>query len=128
VTGFTAVDNANVVTPSATVKRTNGMSGAPGNAQIRGVTVAGAAAGMTGGTLVKDGTSIGQLPKWLTLAFADPQRLDPTVLDAFDDVNGTYPLVLAQNEGFIVENRVLLGAAAGSSVYIDFSWAEVAAY
>jgi hypothetical protein len=36
--------------------------------------------------------------------------------------------VFSPNEGFIIENRVLLGAAAGSSVYIDFSWAEVTGY
>ena len=30
--------------------------------------------------------------------------------------------------GIEVENRVLLGAAAGSSIYIDCSWAEVAIY
>jgi hypothetical protein len=36
--------------------------------------------------------------------------------------------VLVQNEGIIIENRVVLGAAAASSVYIDFSWAEVSAF
>lgn len=129
VTGFTAVDNTNVVTPTASVKRTTGMTAAPANAQIRGVTVAGAAAGMTGGTLTKDGNSIGQLPKWLTTAFADPVRLDPTTLSMFDNMpNGAHPYTFAQNEGFIVENRVLLGAAAGSSVYIDYEYAEVSNY
>lgn len=127
VTGFSVVDTTNTVTPTASAKRAS-MSAAPGSAVLRGVTVAGAAAGMTGGTLTKDSNSIGQLPLWLTLAFADPAQRLMAVLDAFDDVNGTHPFVFAQNEGLIIENRVLLGAAAGSSVYIDFSWAEVTAF
>ena len=128
VTGFSVVDTTNTVTPTASVKRTTGMTGAPGNAAIRGVTIAGASAGMTGGTLTKDGGATGQVPLWLTLAYADPAQRNMAVLDCFDDVNGTHPYIFAQNEGLIIENRVLLGVAAGSSVYIDFSWAEVAAY
>lgn len=127
-TAFTAVDTTNTVTPSATVKLTTGMAAAPGGAAIRGVTIAGAAAGMTGGTLTKNSTAIGQLPQWLLLAQPTAGQVLPCTLDAFDDVNGTHPIVLAQSEGLIVENRVLLGAAAGSTVYIDFSWCEATAY
>lgn len=128
VTSFTVIDNTNVVTPTASSKRAT-MTAAPGNAAvIRGVTVAGAAAGMTGGTMTKDGGSIGQLPKWLLLAQPTAGPIDPNIFDNFDDVNGTHPLALIQNEGIIIENRVLLGAAAGSSVYIDLSYAEVTAY
>lgn len=132
VTSFSAVDTTNTVTPTASVKRTTGMTVVgSAAAAIRGVTVAGAAAGMTGGTLTKDGGSFAQFP--LVLAQAVMATTDTLSrwfpqLDVFDDVNGTHPFVFAQNEGFIVENRVLLGAAAGSSVYIDFSWAEVSAY
>jgi hypothetical protein len=127
VTGFTVVDTTNTVTPTASIKRAS-MTAQPGNAALRAVTIAGAAAGMTGGTLTKDGSSIGQLPKWLLAALPTAGVVDPNVADIFDDVNGTHPFVLAQNEGIIVENRVLLGAAAASSVYIDFSWAEVSAF
>src|SRR6185436_7306610 len=42
VTSFTVLDNTNTVTPTASVKLTTGMTAPPGNAQIRGVTVAGA--------------------------------------------------------------------------------------
>lgn len=127
VTGFSAVDTTNTVTPVASVKR-GSMASAPGNALLRGVTVAGAAAGMTGGTLTKDGVSIGQLAKWLLAAMPTAGPVEPSNLDVFDDVNGTHPFVFGQNDGLIVENRVLLGAAAASVVYIDFSWAEVTAY
>lgn len=126
VTSFTVLDTTNTVTPTASRKRTS-MNAAPGNADLRGVTVAGAAAGMTGGTLTKDGNSIGELPKWL-LAAQPTTLIEPTALDVFDDVNGTHPFVMTQNEGIIIENRVLLGAAAASTVYIDFSWAEATAY
>ena len=130
VTGFTAVDTTNTVTPTASVKRAS-MSAAPGSAAIRGVTVAGAAAGMTGGTLTKDGGSFAQFPLVLAqtvMATTDTLSRWFPQLDVFDDVNGTHPFVFTQNEGFIIENRVLLGAAAGSSVYIDFSWAETTAF
>jgi len=63
VTGFTAVDTTNTVTPTATVKRTAGMAASPGGAAIRHATVAGIAAGMTGGTLTKDGNAYSSTPQ-----------------------------------------------------------------
>src|SRR5207302_1240321 len=66
-TSFSAVDTTNTVTPTASRKRTT-MAAAPGAAVIRGVTVAGASAGMTTGTLTKDGGSVGQLQQWLLAA------------------------------------------------------------
>lgn len=131
LTGFTAVDTTNTVTPTVSVKRGT-MAAAPGNAAIRGVTVAGAAAGMTGGTMTKDGGSVGQypiiLPQTVMATTETLPRYPQYVVDNFDDVNGTHPFAFVQNEGFEIELRVVLGAAGGSNVYIDFSWAEVAAY
>lgn len=125
VTSFTAVDTTNTVTPVATEKRTSmGASGAV----LRGVTVAGAAAGMTGGTLTKDTSAAGQLPQWLLAALPTGSTIIAQLLENFSDLNGEHPFVLAADEGLIIENRVLLGAAAGSSVYIDFAWAEVPSY
>ncbi len=126
-TGFSVVDTTNTVTPVPTVMRTTGMAASPGGASIRGVTIAGAAAGMTGGTLVKDTSSIGSLPQWLLLAMPTGGTTFAQYLENFMDTLGGSPLILAQNEGLVIENRVLLGAAAGSSVYIDFSYAEVPA-
>lgn len=128
VTSFSAVDTTNTVTPTASVKRTS-MAAAPGGAAIRGVTVAGAAAGMTGGTLTKDGGATAQLPQWLLAAQPTGSTAIPMMLDYdFDAGNGGHPFVFVQNEGIIIENRVLLGAAAGSSVYIDLAWTEATAY
>jgi hypothetical protein len=121
VTSFSVVDTTNTVTPGVSYKR--GTMAVTPNAVLRGVTVAGAAAGMTGGTLTKDGTSVGQLPKWFVAAVPTASEVKTDLLDVFDDVNGTHPFVFAQNEGLIIENRVLLGAAAGSGVYVDISWA-----
>jgi hypothetical protein len=73
VTGFSAVDTTNTVTPTASVKRAS-MSASPGGAALRGVTVAGAAAGMTGGTLTKDANSIGQLRNGFSQRFRRPAR------------------------------------------------------
>ena len=126
-TGFSAVDTANVVTVSGSIKRF-GMPAAPGNAVIRGVTAAGAAAGMTGGTLTKNAEPFSGLPHWL-LAAVPTAAVTPAIADdMFAQDPATYPFVFAQNEGFVLENRVLLGAAASSSVYLDMAWSEVAAY
>jgi hypothetical protein len=127
LTGFTAVDTTNTVTPTASVKRTAGMAAAPGGAAIRHVTVAGAAAGMTGGTLTKDGGSAAIIELWglATLPTAGPV---PSVMtELLDDVNGTHPFALAQNEGIEIENVVDI-ATTTLSIIVDFSWAEVTAY
>lgn len=123
-TGFTAVDTVNTVTPASILKRT-GMAATP-NALVRGVTVAGVAAGMTGGTLVKDSGTYAQLPQFLLAAQPTASTVPPAILDAFDqiDANKNHPLALGTNEGLIVENRVLLGAAAASSIYFDLEFAE----
>ena len=126
-TSFTAVDTTNTVTPTTSVKRTT-MTAYPGNAAVRYVTVAGAAAGMTGGTLTKDANPIGQYVAWTHTAA--PGVITPMqTAELLDDVNGTHPLVCAQNEGFEIENFVVgSGTANVVTVLIDVSWTEVAAY
>lgn len=124
LTSITAVDTTNTVTPTSTLKRT-GMGASPGNVAIRHVTVAGAAAGMTGGTMTKDTNAFARLEKWLQLAQPTTVPVDPSVLAVMDDESITHPLVLLQDEGFSIENRVLLGAAAGSSVVVDLTYAEI---
>lgn len=127
VTNFTVLDTTNTVTPTGSVKRTTGMGAYPGGAaQIRHLTLAGAAAGMTGGTLTKDGNLVGTLPYNVAAAIATTTQWGP--VDVFDDVNGTHPFVLAQNEGIIVENRVLNVTSYGITWYLGIAWAEVAAY
>lgn len=128
-TSFTVTDTTNTVTPTGSTKRTS-FSAYPGNAHVRYVTVAGAAAGMTGGTLTKDANAMAQFIATMTTGpnttaggFVMPSA------DMVDDVNGTHPLVCAQNEGWIIENTVVGSATANViQVLIDISWAEVVAY
>jgi hypothetical protein len=49
-------------------------------------------------------------------------------LDVFDDVNGTHPFVLTQNQGIEIENRVLNVTSMGITWYLDIAWCEAAAY
>ena len=126
VTGFSAVDTTGTVTPSVSKMRasmpTTGVN-------VRGCTVAGVAAGMTGGTLTKDGSPLRQLG--LLLQALVPTAGPNVAIDAVwaPDVGaGESPIILAQNEGITIENRVLLGVAAGSALSIDITWSEVTTY
>jgi hypothetical protein len=125
VTGFSAVDTVNTVTPVSSVKRAS-MAAYPGGAAVRHLTLAGAAAGMTGGTLTKDTQAFATLPYNVAAAIGTASQWGP--LDCMDDVNGTHPFVFAQNEGLIVENRVLNVTSYGITWFIDFAWAEVTAF
>ncbi len=125
-TGFTAVDTTNTVTPVSSVKRGATMAAYPGGAAVRHLTLAGNAAGMTGGTLTKDMQFFCTLPYNVAAAIGTTSQWGP--IECLDDVNGTHPFVLVQNEGLIIENRVLNVTSYGITWYIDFSWAEVASF
>lgn len=129
VTSFTVVDTTNTVTPVSSVKRTS-MAAYPGGAAIRHLTLAGNAAGMTGGTLTKDTQFFATFPYMVTagVATATFTPLPWGPYECFDDVNGTHPLTLVQNEGIIIENRVLNVTSYGIAWYIDFCWAEVVSF
>lgn len=123
-TSFTAVDTTQTTTPTVSVMKTSGMSAAPGAAHVR--LLSGAAGGMTGGTLTKDASPIGTLLAWMA-------SVTPTTRPVTKEMakrNGDeYPLVLAQNEGFVIDN-VLLGSATANEVQVvcELAWAEVTAY
>lgn len=125
-TGFTVVDTTNTVTPTVSQKRAS-MASAPGGLAVRGVTIAGAAAGMTGGTLTKDGGAFNQLTYAVAAAAGTNVQSQWGPYDVLDDVNGTHPFVFVQNEGFEIENRTLNTTSFGVELVVDFSWAEVPA-
>lgn len=123
LTNFTAVDTTNTTTPVPSPRRTS-MAAAPGNVQIRATTAV--AAGMTGGTLTKDTSPFATIPFNVAAAASTTYMWGP--YECFDDTNGTHPFVLAQNEGFDIENRVLNATSYGVTWYIDLSYAEVGAF
>jgi hypothetical protein len=126
LTSFSVSDSTNTATPTISVKRTSTMAAAPGGAAVRHVTASGVAAGMTSGTLTKDVNPIGTAFYWAATASASTA---PVVSETMDDVNGTHPFVLAQNEGLLIENTIVgSGTANVIEVIVDCSWAEVSAY
>lgn len=123
VTGFTVLDTTNTVTLTSSKMRT------PQNATsvtLRGVTVAGAAAGMTGGTKTKDSAPLRQVPLWL-LASIPTGGAVPSASTLYQPpaAYGERPLILAPDEGIVIENRVELGAASGASAYFSVAWSEL---
>ena len=129
-TAFTVSSTTNTVTPVSSVKRAS-MAAYPGGAAIRYLTLAGAAAGMTGGTRTKDTQFAATLPYMVTAGVAtatyQPPQWGPKDLVANDGIWES-PFVFAQNEGLWLENRVLNVTSMGIVWYIDFAWAEVTAF
>lgn len=124
-TGFTAVDTTNTVTPVSSVKRAS-MAAYPGGAAVRHLTLAGNLSGMTGGTLTKDTQFFGTLPFNVAAAINATTIWGPE--DFLSQNLNECPFVFAQNEGFIIENRVLNVTSYGCTFYLDMSWAEVTAF
>lgn len=121
---FTVSDSAGTaitLTGNSMKKRTS--MGTTLVTDIRKSTVA---AGLTAGTRTLDAEPIMQLPTQQTIttpnATVYSQSLDFT--DGSD-----HPLVLAQNEGFIVRGpTVVFGAAGTANLVVEVGWAEVSAY
>lgn len=124
-TGFTVDDTVNTVTPGKSALRTN-MAAYPGSASVRHLTLAGAAAGMTGGTLTKDAQAIATFPYNVAAAVATTWQWGP--VDMLERKQDESPLILVQNEGIELENRVLNVTSYGITWFIEFSYAEVTAY
>lgn len=126
LTSFSVVDTTNTVTPGTASNKRSTMTTTPTCAVFRHVTVAGNASGMTGGTLTKDATAAGIAQCWVATAAATTM---PYRKEMLDDVNGTHPFVLTQNEGLELENIVAgSGTANVVDVSVDFSWAEVTTF
>lgn len=118
VTGFSAVDTTNTVTPVPSLSKT--LSTFANNAAVRALS--GAVAGMTGGTLTKDSGPIASLPYNVS---ASINVTTMPMLEVFADLGGGgEPLILAQNEGLVVESRVLNVTSFGVAWFIDTTWQE----
>lgn len=123
-TGFSVSDTTNTASFTASVMSARGdMTAAPGGAQL--LLYNGAAAGMTGGTLTKDTNSLSALPIAVTAA----ANTTLWQAEAFDGAAaGAHPLVIANNEGIVVENTFVNTTSYGVSLVIDFAWAEVGSF
>lgn len=76
----------------------------------------------------------------IAASIGDPQRANPASGTEEQRVNdptlvfeprvgdGEHPLVLSQNEGFVLRNRAVWPAAGTGLVQVEVSWAEVTAY
>lgn len=53
---------------------------------------------------------------------------DPTLLFEADMARGEHPLVLSQNEGFVLRNRTVWPAAGTGIVQVEVSWCETTAF
>ena len=82
-------------------------------------------AALTAGTRTLDANALGQIAGW---SGAVGQGIAPTVDNLLSHTPGDHPLVLAQNEGFIVRPITALGAAGVGNFYVNMEFAEAAAY
>ena len=124
-TSFSAVDTTNTVTPVSSVKRTSSMAAYPGGAAVRHLTLTGAAAGMTGGTLTKDTQAFASL---ITPVQAAAQSTMLQADLAIGVNSGDHPMIFANNEGFEVENAVLNVTSYGYTWNVDVAWIEATAF
>lgn len=81
------------------------------------------AANPSGGSGTPDGNNLCFKGLWVPIALQTASIQPPTLL--FELGSKTHPLVLEQNDGFIIQNDNALGTASGIVVYLDFDWAEV---
>ena len=82
-------------------------------------------AALTAGTRTLDANAFGQIAGW---SGAVGQGIAPTVDNLLSHTPGDHPLVLAQNEGFIVRPVTALGPAGVGNFYVNMEFAEAAAY
>jgi hypothetical protein len=61
-------------------------------------------------------------------ATEEPTAQNPNLIYAPDPSKGEYPLVLAQNEGFVIRNRTVWPVAGTGILQVRVRWAEVTAY
>lgn len=104
-------------------KRTNLGSS---TVEIRETTVA---AGATGGTKTLYADKFATLPLW-ELAVVPTAGSAPSALYEWEMSmgDGGHPYVFANNEGFVITNDAVLGAAAAGILYYEIAWAETTAF
>lgn len=84
-----------------------------------------AAAALTAGTRTLDANNIGLQAGWAGAAGA---TIAPSQDNLLQHATGDYPLVLAQNEGLIVQSLLAMGAGGVGKFYLNMEFAEATAY
>jgi hypothetical protein len=90
-------------------------------------------AALGGGTITVDAhpfaASLGDTQTINPAAATEEQRVNDPTLDWSVDLGaGDYPLVLANNEGFVIRNRAVWPAAGTGIVQVTCRWSEVASF
>jgi len=120
---FTASDSSGTaitLTGNNMKKRTN-----MGTTLVTDMRFSAAAAGLTVGTRTLDANPIMEMPTNSTITTPNAV-LYSAVLDM---EAGDMPIILAQNEGFIVRGpTTAFGAAGTADLVVDVAWAEVSSY
>lgn len=80
-------------------------------------------AALTAGTRTLDAQAIGTNYFWVAGAGTSLTQTDLISYDAND-----YPIVLANNEGFVITNLVLMGAAGVGTAVVNVEWFEANTY
>ena len=78
---------------------------------------------LTAGTRTLDAQPLGAVNFWVP---AVGTQLVTTEMLAYD-VND-YPLVLANNEGFVIQNQILMGATGVGTLVVNVEWFEADSY
>lgn len=122
---FTASDSvgtAITLTGNEMKKRTN-----MGTTLVTDIRKSAVAAGVTAGTRTLDANPIMEMLTNSTITTPNSTQYEKEL--EIDMGHGNHPVVLAQNEGFIVRGpTVVFGAAGTANLVVDVSWAEMAVF
>lgn len=118
-TGGTAIDMGSTLPNSGKIRTNDTLSLFTANTTRIGSTGA-----LTAGTHTLHANPLNQCQKWMG---AVGTQITATFLDARDDGDGAVRSAweLGQDEGFIIRNTILMGAAGVGSLVVTMEWDEV---
>jgi hypothetical protein len=82
---------------------------------------------LTAGTRTLDSNNLGQIGGFAATTTTGVV-IAPTSNNLFAHDPGDHPLVLAQNEGFIIQNLTAMGAAGVGRLYVNLEFAEASSF
>jgi hypothetical protein len=80
---------------------------------------------LTNGTKVLDGNTLAQIGGW---SGGQGTMIAPALGNLFGHDSEDYPLVLAQNEGFNIQNLITMGAGGAGVAFVNIELAEAVAF